>query len=84
MVYIVIITTIHAPNTLPIMIYKYIYNVYTNVYHFQTFNRIGDVMISVPVSSAVDHGFEPMKLAFVASPESTQEKGQRLVATESR
>ena len=77
MVYIVIITTIHAPKTLPIMIYKYIYNVYTNVhvYHFQAFNRIGGVMISVPVSSAVDRGFEPMKLAFVASPKSTQEKG---------
>ena len=39
-------------------------------------NRIGDVMVSVLVSSAVDRGFEPqsnqtIKFVFVASPLNT-------------
>ena len=40
-------------------------------------NRIGDVMVSILVSSVVDRGFEPrsgqtIKLIFVAFPLSTQ------------
>jgi len=37
-------------------------------------NRLGDVMVKVLASSAVDSGVKPkiMKLAFVASPLSTQ------------
>ena len=52
-----------------------------------TLNRIGGVMVSVLASSAVDRGFEPgrvkpktIKLVFVASPLSTQ---QKLVGSES-
>ena len=43
------------------------------------FNRIGGLMVSVLASSAVDCGFEPktIKLLCVASPLSTQHKGER-------
>jgi len=47
-------------------------------------NRISDIMVSVLVSSVVDRGFEPgwvkpktIQLVFVASPLSTQHKGER-------
>ena len=47
-------------------------------------HRIGGVMVSVLVSSAIDRGFEPRsgqtkdyKLVFVASPLSTQHYGER-------
>jgi hypothetical protein len=47
-------------------------------------NRISDIMVSVLVWSVVDRGFKPgwvkpktKKLVFVASPLSTQHKGER-------
>jgi len=47
-------------------------------------NHISDIMVSVLVSSVVDRGFEPgwvkpktIQLVFVASPLSTQNKGER-------
>jgi hypothetical protein len=47
-------------------------------------NRISDIMVSVLVWSVVDRGFEPgwvkpktKKLVFIASPLSTQHKGER-------
>ena len=60
------------------------YSVHWCIMHTSSVVLSGGVMVSVLASSAVDRRFEPrsgkpktMKLVFVASPLSTQHKGER-------